>query len=832
MNRIALFVLAFLLVPATAQVAPFCAAFGQTQAERPAGTTVTVGPSGIRRHVSGKWATVAVNAMNRSDVDSEETVAVIIGENSNQQFARRLWVPAGATRQTWLPVQIPGGLYPEQVTVPMKTIQLRETDGKEQFQSNVVGMATSERSLLLSWDQSRTAVLFDGEDRSALRLEELEYLSKTVYAGRDSVSLSVQDLGLISLGTSLLPPSAKALDAIDHIVVAEDSVLQDTVAIKRIRSWLQSGGRIWIMVDQISPESVQALLGDAACYSIVDRVELNELEIERVADINAEQLGNVGWESEDPVEFVRVLIDTDDVQCRVNGWPAAFWKSVGHGEVLFTTLGARGWMAGDKENDAYRGVSSRFFVTRLEPPRHTKELVSYLSDEIGYEIPDRASVAGVLGLHMLVVLIAGAWLAREKKLQYLSIIVPVAAVLSAGGLIAMGNAKTAAVPSTIATSQIARALPDSAEIQVESVSSIYSQNARPLSIESTAETTTRLLEEGPGGEMRRLMWDDTGKSNWIYVNQPPGAVRHVESESIVNLPQPWLVKAKFTERGFEGRLSGLNVTSCEDAVIVSAASPSLAVAASSSEPSNFVGDSDQVLSENQFIDTTLMSDIQRDRQELLRQLTSSSTAFFGQEPTMVVWTDPVDSGVTFDEDYRRRGSSLASIPLRYERVPAGSDFRIPASFVRIDSYFGERGTSTVFNPKTGKWLDEMNRPNETDLKCVPPRILLPCELKRANVSIKINAPSRVLELKGFVDGEPVTLHRQENPTGLLEIEIDNSDALKLDSQGGLRLSIAISETEEERRAAAEPGDPSKPKAPSRSTWRIDYVHVNLEGTTL
>ncbi len=826
-------ILLWLLVPSDARLDPFCVANGQSQAEGKPNVTVSVGPAGIRRHVAGKWATLAVNGMNRSDVDAEETVTVIIGNDTNQQFARRLWIPAGATRQSWLPVQIPENLFPDQVTIPMKSIQLRESGGVEQYQSNVVGMATSERSLLLSWDQSRTAVLFDGPEPSDESYYRIDRLSKTVYAGRDSVSLSVQDLGLVSLGKGFLPPSAKSLDAIDQVVVASDLILNDTLAVQRLRSWLQSGGRMWIMVDQISPESVRALLGDSTCYSVIDRVELNDLEIEQVFDNAAVQrVENVVWSSETPVEMVRVLVDTDDVQCRVDGWPAAFWKTVGHGEVLFTTLGSRVWLDEGAANRAYKAVSSRFFITRIEPPKHTRELVSFLDDEIGYQIPSRASVAGMLGMHMLAVLVAGAWLVRKQKLQYLAIIVPVAAIVSAGGLIAIGNQKTSAVPSTIASGQIVRAIPDTSEVQVESVAAIYSQEARQLGIRSTPETTTALRENSASGEMRRILWDDTGQSKWLFVNQPPGVVRHVVSESIVTLPQPWMVRGRFTPRGFEGRLSGLNVNSCEDAVIIATAAPSLAVAADPASPSIFVGGSNDVLSADQYIDDKLMSDVQQDRQDLLRQLISPETPIFGGEPSLLVWTDPIDSGVSFDDDYIRRGSCLASIPIRLERLTSGSDFQVPASFVKIEAHAGVRGTSTVFNPATGKWLDEMNRPNESDLRCVPPKILLPCELKRATVLIKINAPSRTLELKGFVDGQFVTLHRQKNPTGLLRFEIDEPDALQLDQGGGLLLSLSISETEEERQAGSEPEDPENPKVPSRATWQIDFVHVNLEGTAL
>lgn len=833
MSRLAPFIAAWLLVASLAQIQPFTKANGQTQAAGNPDVTVSVGPAGIRRHVAGRWATVAVNGMNRSDEDVEQTVTVMIGDDSNLQFARRLWVPAGATRLSYLPVQIPEDLYPDQITIPMKSIQLQEADGTEQFQSNVVGMATSERSLLLSWDESRTAAYFDRREYNLENYYLIEGLGETVFAGRDSVAISVQDLGLVSLGKGFLPPSAKSLDAIDQMVIASDLILDDTVAVQRLRSWIHSGGRVWIMADQVSPESVRAILGDSACYDVVDRVELNDLEIEHVPDYaSLESIDNVVWSSETPVEMVRVLVDTDDVQFRVNGWPAAFWRGVGHGEVLFTTLGWRGWLDQDKPHLAYMQVARRFFVPHIAPPKHTPQLVSFLDQEIGYEIPSRGSVAGMLGMHMIVVLLAGAWLARKQQLQYLALVVPLAALLSAGGLIAVGNQKTSAVPSTIASGQIARAIPDTSEVQVESVAAIYSQEARELEIKSTPQTTTSFHEDNRSSEMRRILWDDTGQSRWLFVSQPPGVVRHVVSDSLVNLPQPWMVRAKFSPRGFEGRLSGLNVNSCEDAVIVAMPAPSLALAADPGSPSIFIGGAEHVLSADQYIDDKLMSDVQQARQELLRQLISPETPIFGREPSLLVWTDPIDSGVTFDDNYVRRGSSLAAIPILFERQSSGSRFSVPASFVRIEAYVGERGTSTVFNPVTGKWLDGMNRPNESDLRCVPPRILLPCELSRATVLIKINAPSRTLELKGYVDGRFETLHRRENPNGLLRFEIDQPEALQLDPEGGLLLSIAISATEEELQAASEPDDPDNPKAPSRSTWRIEFVHVNLEGTTL
>ena len=72
-------------------------------------------------------------------------------------------------------------------------------------------------------------------------------------------------------------------------------------------------------------------------------------------------IDNVEWSSEIPVEMVRVLVDSDDVQFRVNGWPAAFWCRAGHGEVLLTTVDARAWYRPWRATDD-RPKASRSFI--------------------------------------------------------------------------------------------------------------------------------------------------------------------------------------------------------------------------------------------------------------------------------------------------------------------------------------------------------------------------------------------------------------------------------------------------------------------------------------
>jgi hypothetical protein len=63
--------------------------------------------------------------------------------------------------------------------------------------------------------------------------------------------------------------------------------------------------------------------------------------------------------------------------------------------------------------------------------------------------------------------------------------------------------------------------------------------------------------------------------------------------------------------------------------------------------------------------------------------------------------------------------------------------------------------------------------------------------------------------------------------------IDHEDVLTVDQEGGIRLSIAISDSQrqpaEDESAAA---DEANRFMPNRNTWQISYVYLNLTGTTL
>ena len=825
----------------------------------PKNVSLVVSPSGMQRHVPGRWAMMSVGGANRTSTDTEEFVTVLIGDDPNLQFGRRVWIPAGSRRQAWLPALLPKFDPMAQRQIAMKSIWLKETESGERFQSNYVGSPISDRSLLISAEQSRTVALVDSANTEQGDAERTSRLLDALYVCRDSVGGAQDDLGIVRYRNQFLPNSSVALDPIDHLVVASDRLVTDSVAAMRIQEWVRDGGQLWLMLDQLDSKFPGQILGDLNCVTEIDRVELNDVSMNYLGQGGAVSFVDK-WSSDAPVEMVRVICDATEVKAEIDGWPAVATMNVGQGRVLLTTVNLRALIANGQPSQGLHKVAMDFFVARNAPQRFANKLTRLTEKEIGYSIPSRVLVGAVLGAHFLVVLLVSAWLAHKKRLQHMAWLVPVAAAVAAIVLLVVGKQNTESVPSTIATGQFARVLPSGNEMELDSATAIFTSESETLSVSAPPNTVMQLEGAGPE-ELRRLVWTDDGRSEYQHMRQPPGVVRHVTSKATVDLAEPWSVVGQFTSRGFEGRLNGLDAAKCQDAVVVSDSTPSLAIhiTTNSNDENVLLGEPTNVLPDSQFIDSALMTNQQRDRQIMMRNLIKPSAALFGRKPTMLVWTDPIDAGVRFDKQFQRRGSALVALPISFQQSAPGDEFVVPPNFVSMELNAGERGYSAIYNPQTGRWLDNLTKAGSVELDCVLPSALMPCELTAATIEIKLNAPSRTLELNGLVDGKFQTLHRKENPNGLITVQIDDHEWLRQitpqavslqstsDTQaqnfGALRLQVSVSATLEEVQGdgAISTDNPAlveqmreqrslaSSSAGNARSWQIEFVRVSFRG---
>ncbi|MEO1524427.1 MAG: hypothetical protein AAFX06_03285 [Planctomycetota bacterium] len=790
---------------------------------------VSVVPVGVQRYSPGGWGAIAVVASNATDQDVEERIALYVGEDSSLQYAKRFWIPAGSRRLSWIAVRLPEDVPPDARSVDVSMIRLVEnSDGGEGFVENSLGMSVLKRSVLITTGEVNTAAVFNKDSISSYGtpMSISTRVVDTIYSGREPNVEKVLDLAVIDLNSSFLPPTHQCLDQLDQLVIAGDNLLEDTVGMDLVRGWIRNGGRAWIQLDLTPATLVQRLLGDDASFEEVDRVELNDFEFVK---------GGFGpetrepWSSEVPVEFVRVFADIDEVAFRIEDWPAAFWLPYGEGEILFTTLGVRGWRNRGDNTVAYDTLASRFFETRNRPASFDAPMIKIVDQQIGYRIPPRSLAAGVLGLNAFVILGMGLLWARQRRLERLAILIPVTTLVSAGFLVAVGNRQTQSVPSTVATGQLVRVLDATGELDISTVQAVYSQTADGLGLVSKPGTLSFPLEASGGAETRRIEWDDAGSSRWAGTTQPPGVVRHLRSESTVVLETPIEAIGTFDADGFRGSLRGLDEKRCEDAVVVASPGPSLAAQLITDDGvTQFTAEKQGRLPKNQYYSDSLISDTQQSRQQYLRELLASPEEQpFGDQISLLVWSDPLHVGNRLDERFAEIGSSLISIPIRVTPPAPGVEFSIPTSFIKTDAVDNAGGFSTVFNVRTGEWLPELTKPTEAVLIFRFPPAVASMTLKRIDLDAQVTVPGRTLRVKSMQDGEMKPVFERRSPIGRFQWSVEG-DLLTLEPDGSLRLVVQITESETAESMRADQLD-ARAIAGDSTTWQIDFLHLTATG---
>ena len=137
----------------------------------------------------------------------------------------------------------------------------------------------------------------------------------------------------------------------------------------------------------------------------------------------------------------------------------------------------------------------------------------------------------------------------------------------------------------------------------------------------------------------------------------------------------------------------------------------------------------------------------------------------------------------------------------------------------------------------------VTQPTQSFFRFLLPREVVPCKVQRVEITLKVHAPSRTVELTGLRDGQQVVVESYENPSGVLTLTVDDPDLLSLDEAGGLHFGVDVSPTTHQREAKSIKDEPiredyqtgvpnSSDKAFEHSTWQIDYLRLQASGETL
>ena len=815
----------------------------QTTAKHPARAPLgySIHSGGIGRLVPGQWGAIGTEIVNPGDQAVDVLTAIHFQNHPNLQFGRQMWVPARSRLLTSFPVLTPTDVPRDNESVEVQSLLLDRTGrGEVLIQSNS-GQMLGDASLATMLERPLTAMIGDVGDESA---------GDAVMAMRVVRNLTRR---VSSIAGDFAPPNLESLRGLDQLVLMSDSLAKDSAGLSAVREWVHNGGRLWLMLDQVAPDTVQALLGDSFTYHVVDRVGLTKFTMKST------QPGGLGpsgltQEHDDPIDFVRVLTSQGSALHTLDGWPASFFFSVGRGRVLCTTVGARAWIrlrgpqdpqpkdvlrdAQYRANDYLTELAFEFLGQPSEPPPlKPADFQEFVSGQIGYRVVSRNSVLLVLGIFCTALIACGSWLAYRDQLPHLGWLGPLSAVGAATMLVLLGSWSRGAVPSTLAIAQIAEVSHDADDLQLTGLLGLYQQTDTTSPLGAQAGGVFLPDMTGQEGKTRRLVWTDLQAWHWENMALPAG-IRTAPFHYSGKLAQPIQARATFGPAGLVGTLEAEPFRDLADALVVMPGQPILA--ANLAAGGKFTSGPGDVLAAGEFIGGTILSDERRRRRAVYKKMLDTpandaakldnETAItrndpihgYPSEPKLLVWAAPYDTQFTLPSVMQRVGSALLAIPLKFDHPAAGTSFVIPSPCVT----YASGGTSGAYVNRERRWISAMNNATTTTLRFKLPREVLPMKIKQANLTVTIDAPGRKLSITAGRGASEVSLATRNSPVGTVKLNIDRGDVLTVDAEGTFLLNIDVGTAAGESRDAI--GGAGRDIG-SFPVWRIEGVQLEVTG---
>jgi hypothetical protein len=800
-------------------------------------------PGGARTSVTEGWTRLEFHVTNPTDTDRRALVLVFYAGRSDVQYGRELWVPAHATVASWLPM----GPAPPESNAFGRDIQILVhdvTEGKGQL----LLPRTEERIRALTMKyrkrESTTAVVTDVDADEGPGYGQLPQppspADEVVTLARVFRSVRDQSDFVQVLDINALPPWPKAFDGIDQLVLASDRACRDPAGMQALRHWLEQGGCAWVMLDRVAPEALAPVLGEALDFHVVGRVSLTDFRVERhppdpVAPPPAPQ------RHERAVDFVRVQLPGGEApRHTIDGWPVWFTRGVGRGTVVFTTLGPRGWYrprtAGDSRspyseyptlpvaNDTLAVATEGLLLRSAVAAYPVEAFEGLLTQEIGYAVVSRTTVALVFGVFLLGTLGLHLLARRTRRPELLGWVGPAVALGAAGVLVLAGEWSRRAAPPTAAFAQVVDAVNGTDEAAVEGLMAVYRPDSGPVSLGAGGGGFFDLDMAGIEGQTRRLVLTDQGAWHWENLVLPAG-VRFAPFQFTARTGAPITAVARFGPAGAEGDLTAKSFTGLGDGLLTSADARNLAVRL---RPDGaFSAGTDDALAPGQFVAGAILTDLQQRRQEVYRRFLKRSPGETDVGHTLLAWAEPVATPFELAPGTRVAGTALLTVPLRLERPAPGTRVTIPGAFMTLRRALDDQLVPPALDSNLG---------SDQHLRFQLPAAVLPMEVERARLLAKINARTRTVTVAGQADGGFVELYRAENPLGPFQVELTEQRFLRLDAQGGLHVRVTVSElpkaTAKELAKGTARGTAAPPAAVEADpTWAIEYLELEVVGRT-
>lgn len=779
----------------------------------------------------GRPFTLHVTVENEADTPQSGLVIARVDAVPEFQAGALAHVPAHASRKVQLRLRLPTKL-PTGNSFGL-SVSLHAPDDPDHVQLSPLGTPLTD-SLTLAVDHEPlvTAVMLDDEPRQPPEWDwpqNLEHMSyELAIAARVDADHSRRTL---SIAYQNLPSELIDWEGIDTVVIANDRPLQDIAAMHSMTRWLAGGGRAWIMLDRVKAESLQKLLPDGMSCEFVDDVELNAFTVE--TDLYPPlSAADRSVEVELPLHMCRITQVGGQVTHRVDGFPAAVRFYVGQGQLLVTTLDARGWLKSRTQprSDNHE-FTSHFQVQpwaqslvdqfyQVRDPRSPIEQIDiqYPIKHIGNPVLNRSFVLTCLFGFCGALSLCGWWCWQRRQMLNLGWLVPLLSISAALPLlIASGNLRRD-LPNTSAHLQLVEVQPGSQNIQATQWTATYMRDANRAGLVSQADAFVSWPSSTQQLDLRRLIWRDYQQWQLTSSGWPHGLWR---LKSRFTLPPRDLdVIGHIDRHGLSLKLPAELTQALEDAVVCFTPGDPAVCDRIESGAIHKVSDR-HLTAEDSWLGSAIVDDEQSRREEVYQQVPGGRyQSAYPTYPALLGWTKLWPSPIAWEEPRDERGSALVVLPIKLLPVSPGTDVFVPHNVIRLETPTTFDTYSGAFSNLSGRWREEMTLPAIVGMRFHLPHEVLPIDAEEIICDLQLRAPQRQVVVTSLADNTHRTMAELSSPLNAQQIRITDPAILRDARDGIVNLQIEIGNTM---------GQAPDQLGEQFAAWQIDYFRISVRG---
>lgn len=779
------------------------------------------------RAVPGNTVVLEALVANSGTDSATGTIIATIPGLPYLQSARRVHLEAGQKRALELYIQLPDKVADLELFQRLdvsatlyvrdgerEVIQMRDGQPATRTLSmtvmpkgRIIGMqAAPGPPKVLYWDWPQPVLPSDYEFVTAARVDAM----------RDRKSISFEDRPL--------PLQMIQWDALDLFVIADPAALQDPAAIDAMQRFIQRGGRVWVMLDQVAADLIQPLLGPDQSVVEVERVMLDQFRVE-VASA-AGQFSDEKLPRE--VAMARVVQSGGHVEHQIDGWPASIVLPIGYGQLLLTTIDGAAWIqprTEQRSNDPY--YQSDFTIRpwgtnwALETNTEFPELpissdVEYPLLRIGNPVVPRGLVAAALLGFCAVLAIAGAGLAAMRQQTWIGWLAPAVAVLASLTLLLAATWLRQDMAESVARLQLIDITDDGNTGLLREQTAMFLDRLSDMQLDSQIDGAMWTSDAVTSG-VRRLTTEDFETWNLANAAWPPGSWRY---QAQFAMPVDELsVLGHLTATGLQLEMPGALPAPLTDAILSFVPGDPLLCRTSGSE---ITVDPRLTVSDGRWIADSILSAEQQRRMDVYHKFFLPQADLQRPARRLYGWTAPWSTS-QWSREMQQLGAALVALPVRLQRPEVGQEISIPHGLVALQQGLDAIGTTTIYDGTTGRWRPELLVTANAELDFVLPSEVVPFAATSLALELDILAPDRIVTLSARGPTGPIQLARLDSPSLPWTATITDANVLQLAADGRLEIFLQVSQRQGELEADI---------GSSYVTWQVAHFHASLRGSVL